>query len=104
MNKNNTSKQPSGVQSNLWIAGSKANSFDLWKMQNSSSTKGKEGFLMRKYANIWMERCGKLKVQSTNDDDNISLIGGWLKKLIFSPSSRQTRSLICSVLDHLAQV
>jgi len=107
MNRPDDEKTP-GVESDQWLGGSSAESFQLWKSRDKAASKvaGNEEYLMRKYANIWLRKCGKLHVDDRcrEEDINITSISGWLKVLMFSPSSRQTRSLICSVLDYLAQV
>ena len=97
------------VQSDLWIYGSQAFTFSAWKEQksNHSTTKqigSREEFLMRKYSGKWVAECTARSKESPSNDVDIISIDGWLKMLVFSPSSRQARSLICSVLDHLAQV
>ena len=106
MNKTSASKQMSRIDSKRWLSGQcKHETFELWKMQNSSNSKDKERYLMQKYAGIWMSKCAQKKKGFEEKTERADFsVNSWLKLLVFSPSSRQTRSLICSILDHLAQV
>jgi len=107
MNKTSAPKQQlSRFDSKRWLSGQcKHETFELWKMQNSSQTKHKERYLMQKYAGIWMTKCAQKKEGFEEKVENGDFsVDGWLKLLVFSPTSRQTRSLICSILDHLAQM
>ena len=99
-------KQPPvtpSVEAVKWLSGNQENSLAKWK----SSLKGlpneetRNFYLVKKYASIWLQ---KVHPDKGRDVSTMFSMNGWLHLLLFAPSSRATRQIICIILENLAQV
>jgi len=89
------------VMATQWLNNNPNMSFESWSSTTTSipSQDIRSFYLQKKFAKRWMNKTlkSRLPVQFIYPKN------GWLKGLLFSPSSRATRQIICSLLENLVQ-
>lgn len=103
MNKPTLSPPP--VSALKWLQESASSSFEAWKMTSHvNDVELRKSYLMKKYGMTWLYNAGLRKKQPVASVRSVFAMNGWLRLLLFMPSSRAMRQIVCTVLETLAEV
>ncbi|XP_057290056.1 E3 ubiquitin-protein ligase UBR4-like isoform X1 [Hydractinia symbiolongicarpus] len=101
---NKPTLSPPPVSALKWLQESASNSFEAWKMTSHvNDVELRKSYLMKKYGMTWLYNAGLRKKQPVASVRSVFAMNGWLRLLLFMPSSRAMRQIVCTVLETLAE-